>query len=380
MAIPTIRDLVLYVNKKLTGNDWNTNWRKLINWLTDGKADIKVKSLELSAEGGLINNGSIVQNGNFDVSGNIVANGNITISGSGVFTGDGSGLYNLEAAKMFPYVPWCINSGNVNVSGNGDLIRATAITSDNVITGYTIDFNVGTGTYGNIGATSASGEHFTITSLTAETISSANTEYFFFIKKGENFVTVLENIKIFRQKTEPTGDNVVNNYVWLDTSCETLTCRKYSSLAGEWGEWDYVPLGKVVTAALSSAPTITTFAFNQNEYSVNTYSQIFTDIRNARTPYPNYTTKRQVLNKQDNGSATWTVDTDGWVIALMVANSGNYDTVIKINDVSIYGSISYTGTGGSLGYADKHLVGPFPVKKGDVLYAHWATFWHFANR
>jgi len=376
MAIPTISDLVLYVNKKLTGNDWNTNWRKLINWLTDGKTDIKVKSLEISAEGGLINNGSVQQSGNLSIDGNITASGNITISGTGIFTGNGSGLYNLTAAKMFPYVPWCINSGNRNVSGDGDLIRVTAITSDDVITGYTVDFNVGTGTYGNIGATSASGEHFTITSLTSETISSANTEYFIFVKKGETFVTILENIKFFRQKIAPTGDDVVNNYVWLDTSCESLVCRKYSSTAGEWEEWDYVPMGKIVTTSLSTAPTITTFPFNQNEYSVNAYSDVITTIYDKATKYPNYASIRQVLNVQDNGSGTWTVDSDGWVVAKMVANFGNFDTVIKINNVSIFGDVANRVLSGS----EQHLVGPYPVKTGDVLYAHWATFWHFTNR
>ena len=42
MAFPKITDLVTYINRKLTGNDWNTNWQKIVNWLSLGTTDIKV--------------------------------------------------------------------------------------------------------------------------------------------------------------------------------------------------------------------------------------------------------------------------------------------------------------------------------------------------
>lgn len=371
MAIPKLSDLVLYVNKKLTGNDWNTNFQKIINWFTDGKTEIKVKSVEISSDGGLINNGSTQQSGNVDVDGNITASGNITAGG--VISGDGSGLYNLESAKMFPYVPWCVNSGNKDDEGNGDLISATSIVNDNVIIGYTIAFKVDNDTvYGKIGATTASGEHFFISSLQNDTISALNTETFYFLKKGELFTTKLENIKIFRQKIAPTGADAVNNNIWLDTSSEVLVCKKYKD--GVWEEWDYVPLGKVVTAAsLDTEPTITTFVFNQNEYNVNSYSEVITTIYDKATKFPNYAGGYQVAYSSNNTPVGWTATADGWIRGVFSSGMFSDDIWLRINNVDI--------VRGSRSGISFFVIGLLPIKKGDyVEVRNGAVAYFYPNR
>lgn len=307
MAIPTISDLVLYVNKALTGNDWNTNWRKVINWLTDGKTDIKVKSLEIAEGGELINNGSIQQSGDLNVTGALTVGGNITTDGT--ITGDGSGLYNVSASSNFPFTPFAINAGYRDANGNGDLISATAVVSGGVTTGYTIAFKVDNDlTYGKIKATSASGEHFVIAALNSETITSNGT-FYFFIKSGETFVTTLStgvtpSIDVYRQPTAPTA---VENNVWLDTSQEKLVCKKYSS-GGQWETWDYVPLGKIVVdniGTASATATVTTFLFNNNGYAVNL----------ANCPNLQDVSQRPgiVVKSWTSGANWYRLYSDGWV-------------------------------------------------------------------
>ena len=100
MAFPKITDLVTYINRKLTGNDWNTNWQKIVNWLSLGDIDIKVKSVE--ADSIKYNGTTIVQNGNINTD-TITAN---TVTANS-FIGDGSQLTNVRVSDVFAYTPPC---------------------------------------------------------------------------------------------------------------------------------------------------------------------------------------------------------------------------------------------------------------------------------
>ena len=50
MAIPSINNLVTYVNTKLTGLQWNSNWQQIVNWFTDGNSDITVNNVTGNVE------------------------------------------------------------------------------------------------------------------------------------------------------------------------------------------------------------------------------------------------------------------------------------------------------------------------------------------
>ena len=86
MVLPKIQDLITYVSKVITGSDWNTNWQTVVSWLSSGNTDIKVKSIELSASGGITNNGSLTQAGNVSIGGNLAVTGSVT---GNTFVGDG---------------------------------------------------------------------------------------------------------------------------------------------------------------------------------------------------------------------------------------------------------------------------------------------------
>lgn len=263
--IPSVKNLVMFVNKALTGLDWNNNWQKIVNWLTDGKSDITVKSINVSASGGINNSGSFTQNGNLTVDGNLEV-GNINSSGK--ISGDGSGLYNLVTQGVQAFTPFCVNKGYVT-SGNGDLISATAETEGGNIVRFGISFNVDDGTtYGTLRATTAEGSTFELDHINNDTLA-ANGTFYYFIAQGQTAITRLSGITIHRQPTQPA--NSVND-VWLDTSTEELISYKCND-GGVWERWDYVPIGKVVVANIGTASataTVTTFSYNQNGYTVNT--------------------------------------------------------------------------------------------------------------
>ena len=136
--LPTIKELIMYANKALDGIAWNTNLQKIVNWLTSGKYQIKVKNLEISQGGGITNNGSLTQNGDLTVTGDLEVG---SLKANGIIEGDGSKLYNLQTQGVQAFTPFTVNSGNLN-NGNADLIQANAVTEGGVITKFTIDFLV----------------------------------------------------------------------------------------------------------------------------------------------------------------------------------------------------------------------------------------------
>jgi len=45
MALPTINDFIQYIGTLLTGNNWNTNFQKIVDILTNGTYDLKVNQV-----------------------------------------------------------------------------------------------------------------------------------------------------------------------------------------------------------------------------------------------------------------------------------------------------------------------------------------------
>lgn len=270
MALPTISDLVTYVNKKLTGNDWNTNWQKIINWLTGGTADLNVNSIEISQNGGIVNNGSLTQSGDLAVDGNITGTGNLTVDG--VISGDGSGLTGVVAASTIAYTPFCVNSGNVDSNGVGDLFDYSADVSTSIV------FKVDDGTsYKPITFTNANGKTTTLNSINSYDLSQTdNGTYIVYITDNATAVTLTDNgAKIYRQPSAPTSPSATD--IWLDTSGEGL--KTYIRESGTWVENDIVPLGEI-TVNNYKIQSATTYSYNQNGYTINGRTKIAVGITN----------------------------------------------------------------------------------------------------
>ena len=71
MATPSINDLVRYIQRGLSGASWNANFQQIVNWFSNGTADVSFNSIEGSVTG--------------DVTGNVV--GDVT---GDVYSNDGT--------------------------------------------------------------------------------------------------------------------------------------------------------------------------------------------------------------------------------------------------------------------------------------------------
>jgi len=146
MATPSINDLLRYVNKKITGTYWNTNFQKIVNWFSDGNTDINIKSANITND--------------LNVGGDIDTTGSITAGNK--FYGDGSSLTGLnEWRKNFIINGICTIKNNADYAlvkdvygesvdrfegmATGTLVTAgtlTQTTSANCgTTGYALKFN-----------------------------------------------------------------------------------------------------------------------------------------------------------------------------------------------------------------------------------------------
>ena len=274
MAFPKITDLVLYINKKLTGNDWNTNWQKIVNWLSLGDTDIKVKSVETES---IKNNGNdIIHNGNIDAD-SITAN---TVTADS-FIGDGSQLTNINVADVFAYTPFSVNSAMSNFIDISDTSKLHFLVDDGTL-------------YKPLIITTAEGKTITITSINDYDVSGLTGTYYIFADEETNGGTVyLKTCDIYRQSETPTGNN---GDVWFDTSCQKYVVREKVSSNWYTDEYDKVPLAQVVVSG-GTISSLTMMSFNYNGYTMNFNGQMKEDIVGACMP--DYTTGVTKSNNTD---------------------------------------------------------------------------------
>ena len=241
MAFPKITDLVTYINKKLTGNDWNTNFQKIVNWLSLGDTDIKVKSVE--ADSIKYNGTTIIQNGNINTD-TITAN---TVT-SNSFVGDGSQLTNIKAEIGFPYTPFCVNSAKANFVIDDTTKITFDVSEENPLI-----------------VTTAKGKVIKITSINDYDVTEqGNGTYYVFVDEETNGGTVyLKTGTIWRQNVAPSMLESQPADLWLDVSCEPYICRERETNNWYIAEYDKVPIAKVVinNGAIDSLEML---AFNDN--------------------------------------------------------------------------------------------------------------------
>lgn len=154
--------------------------------------------------------------------------------------------------KLDAAVRFSLNSGNLDVKGDADLLSYS---------GSTLSFKVG-GSYPNLVGTNANGKQFTRTIINPlDCSSSANGLYNVFVGEAGN-AYMLKNT-ILTQPNQPTS--AIANDVWLKT-LEPLSAYKYDGTT--WNEFLDVPLGKV-TIASNLITEVTTNPYNQNGYNIN---------------------------------------------------------------------------------------------------------------
>lgn len=254
MAIPKITDLILYINKKITGADWNSNWQKIISWLTGGSADVKFNSVDtnsVTTSGTITSNGATI-NGNADISGNLQV--------GGVISGDGSGLTGVQSVSTIAYTPFTVNKGYI------DTTEASATYGQEILMEKSSDYNNIVNFRVPITATTSDGVTFTLEQLDDLNVDNyTDGTYIVCIKKNQQRAEL--KMGVYRQRLAPTDNSVPNNTLWLDTSTENIQC--YEKLNNVWTtKYDGVPIGEVVVAG-GEVSSVTTYPYNWNGYNVN---------------------------------------------------------------------------------------------------------------
>lgn len=223
--------------------------------------------------------------------------------------------------KIVFYVNGADWSGTYSRLGEIRLLGTEIIT---VSTSTSCYFNVG-GSYPKLTATNANGESFKTSYIETLTIDGTETDgtYNTFLTK-ESKSYILANT-IYRQATEPTANE---NDVWLNTSVEPLTAKKYNGT--NWEEFNDVPIGSM-TIEGGIIQEVETFGYNFNGYEVNntpkgkemvvSWGRQFTDV-NA------------IIESNLSGSTSSTYDL------------GFTDNKVKIGYFAVYvGAISSGGSG-----------------------------------
>lgn len=118
-------------------------------------------------------------------------------------------------------------------------------------------------------------------------------------------------------------------HVWLDTSCEPLTAKKYNGT--EWESFNDVPLGQI-TIASGVITSVETFDFNQNGYNLNIYSPVLNVI-------PDYT-KGVSLSV---GGTTNTIEKNGWIV-MNVGSASSTAAYAYINDIQVGRTLNAPGS------------------------------------
>ena len=269
MAIPKISDLVLYVNKAIRGVDWNTNWQKIINWLTGGDADLNVKSVTTDS---ITNNGTMSSDG-INVNGDADISGNLNVGG--VISGDGSGLTNVQSTSTIAYTPFVVNKGYVGRIPDSDTYGKEILMKKKVGYNSLIEFDEFINENTPLTCTTSDGDTFTLDHLDDLDVSNQQLSktYIVCVKKGQQRAELKEGV--YRQRLAPTDNSVPNNTLWLDTSTENIQC--YEKLNNVWTEkYDGVPIGEIVVTngEIASDDDITTYHYNWNGYNINVQEEI----------------------------------------------------------------------------------------------------------
>ena len=238
---------------------------------------------------------------------------------------------------------FCANIGNLDESGNADLIAIDSNVPNKII------FKVSdeAGDFSPVTYTNAFGE--TVENSYLEPIDMTGSEDGLYIIYGSltgapyAIKNTLTKSKIMPEME--SGD------VWLDLSRVPIVAKTYNGVS--YSDFKDVPLGEVLVEE-GNLTTVTTYPYNQNGFDINVQTKISSsDFADSLFRYntPDYS---KCIDKTPG--ETHTAECDGFVL-LQTNLSANNDASLYIGDTWFYYRTTSAYSAGCFMY---------PVSKGDV--------------
>ncbi len=196
----------------------------------------------------------------------------------------------------------------------------------------------------------------TITNLPSKsTASLADGTYNIFVDANKN-VDVIKGA-IYRQVETPSSP--VEGDVWVDTSSEPISVKKYTS--GAFVSYSKIPLGNIVIAS-GIISKVTSFPFNQNGYNVNTNSHL--EVTNfssaAKTGIAHFSAINYSAAEAKDWGTTYQAASDGYLFARgYLSNNKSFQI-----DVGPTSSLGVTAVYSKLTDTDNTMQFVLPMSKG----------------
>ena len=241
--------------------------------------------------------------------------------------------HNLPIILQNQTMRFCTNSGNVDVSGDADLLSYS---------GSTLSFKTG-GSYTDTLITYADKTQEVLTSLASITGMSTNGVYTVLKEKGSNPVAVLSTT-VTQGKTFPTSPTNGDYHCLTATGLQT-----YKRVSGAWVGTQYVPLG-TATVAGGVISAVSTNGYNRNGYD---------------TAEVSFQSNKYIDLTLGASGATYTAPADGYYI-LNKSATGSNDNIYMVNNSNGYARKYFSAAAG-------HVWCDIPVKKGDVINIQYTT-------
>jgi len=253
MAIPKISDLKTYIGTLIDNTYWNFNFTKLVNWFSDGTADLSVNSITVSADSSF-GNAKITNLGTPTASTDAASKGYVdnTAIPSGYLWG-----YKITDNGTTPHTDLDISAGVCQSATNTKAIITTSTLTKRASTAW----SAGTGNG----------------MLDTGTFAASTTYYVFAIAKADGTSDILCSLSSSNPLL-PTGYTVYRLIGIFTTDGSTyITTIVFTSSVGSLAKYDYAnPISKVVSTSYTAECNGILYAsgYNVNQITSVTISGI----------------------------------------------------------------------------------------------------------
>jgi hypothetical protein len=284
MAIPKLSDLRTWDGTQFTNDDIDYNSQTIVNWLSNGAADLVTNSITAT-------NGFNAQNAKIT---------NVLPATTGTDAVNYDQVQSLLNENNVFY-PFTVASGKVSSTGYSNFIQKDSNTQVTVLAGNT---------NADLVVVQSDGTIETLTDNVVLEIGTDDDTYYIIKEKEETPIVTSGAVTI--GLTFPSAPT--NGDYFINISAVPFIGYLYASVGG-WGEQSFALIGKVTVS--SGTATVYPVQLNQNGYHINTYTKNKYDYANpiAKSNDITYTAETSGLlyNVVNNNTANSSLTLDGQV-------------------------------------------------------------------